>query len=109
MSEAVIVLSEDNFESNVIQSTKPVLVDFYATWCGPCKMLAPILEKLAVEYGDRAVFTKLDTDSAPSLAQKYGIASIPTLILFKNGEPQGDPLIGVVAESAIKDRVDALI
>ena len=80
-----ITLTESNFESEVLKSEKPVLVDFWASWCGPCKMLAPTIEQIANE-NDTIKVGKVNVDDEPDLAQKYGIVSIPTVILFKNGE-----------------------
>ena len=81
-----IVLTEANFADEVLKSELPVLVDFWAEWCGPCKMLAPTLEELAAEYKGRAKIGKLNVDQNPAVAEKYGIQSIPTLILFHGGE-----------------------
>lgn len=81
-----ITLTESNFEAEVLKSDKPVLVDFWAAWCGPCKMLAPTIEQIAAE-NDTIKVGKVNVDDEPDLAQKYGIVSIPTVILFKNGEP----------------------
>ena len=78
-------INEDNFNELVIDSKTPVLVDFFATWCGPCKMLAPILEQVAEEMGDKVVIAKADIDECMELAQEYGIMSVPTMILFKEG------------------------
>ncbi len=75
-----------NFENDVLKADKPVLVDFWATWCGPCRMIAPTVEELAEEYADRAVVGKVDVDENPELAKTYGVMSIPTLILFKDGK-----------------------
>ncbi|MFA5029873.1 MAG: thioredoxin [Patescibacteria group bacterium] len=84
MSE--VIFNDSNFEAEALKDTKPVLVDFYADWCGPCKMQAPIIEELAEEFGDRAKLGKLDVDSSPQTAQKFEVMSIPTIMIFKNGE-----------------------
>jgi len=78
-------VSDDSFATQVLQSDRPVLVDFWAEWCGPCKMIAPILEQIATEYGDRLTVAKVDVEASQSTAMKYGIRSIPTLMLFKGG------------------------
>lgn len=83
---AEIKLTEQNFESEVINSDKPVLVDFWATWCGPCKMLSPVIKELADEFSDSLKVGKVNVDEEPSLAIKYGIQSIPTVIKFENGQ-----------------------
>lgn len=84
MSE--VVLTNQNFESEVMQSDIPVLVDFWAVWCGPCKMLSPIVSEIAEEYAGKVKVGKVNVDDEPALARRFGISSIPTLILFKNGE-----------------------
>ena len=83
---AEIVLTEKNFEEEVLNSDKPVLVDFWATWCGPCRMLAPTIAKIAEEQEGKIKVGKIDVDEEPELAAKYGIASIPTLMVFKGGQ-----------------------
>lgn len=82
---AEVILTAGNFETEVLQSDIPVLVDFWATWCGPCRMLAPTVSKIAEEREGQIKVCKLDVDEVPSIAQKYGISSIPTLMVFKNG------------------------
>lgn len=83
---AEIILTNDNFEEEVLRGKTPVLVDFFATWCGPCKMIAPIIEEIAKDYEGSVKVCKLDVDNAPALATRYGVMSIPTLLLFKDGE-----------------------
>jgi thioredoxin 1 len=82
---SIVHVSDDSFEAKVLKSSRPVLVDFWAEWCGPCKMIAPILEQIAVEYQDRLEIAKVDVEGSQSTAMKYGIRSIPTLMLFKDG------------------------
>ncbi len=98
MSDKVKELTVDNFNDTIASGT--VLVDFWAPWCGPCKMQAPILDKVADAVGDKAVIAKVNVDEAPSLAAQFGVRSIPTLILFKNGEKVQD-FIGVQQETAL--------
>jgi len=90
----IIELNETNFEPEVLRAEGPVLVDFYAPWCGPCKMLAPILENLAGEFGGRVKFARLDVDDAPELAGRYDITGVPTLMLFRDGRVT-DRLVGL--------------
>lgn len=101
---AVIVLTESNWHTEVISSDKPVVVDFWAPWCGPCRIIAPIIEELAVELGDRVKFGKLNTDENPNIAMRYGIRAIPTIMLFKNGEVV-DTRIGVQPKEALKQMI----
>ncbi len=86
-SDKVVTLTADNFGSEVLQSVNPVLVDFWAEWCGPCKMIAPILEEIADEQAGSLGVAKVNVDDSPGLAQRFGVMSIPTLILFDSGEP----------------------
>lgn len=81
------IISSAEFQSKVLDAEQPVLVDFFATWCGPCKMLAPTLDAVAAEVADRAKVYKVDVDQSPDVAAKYGVMSVPTLILFKDGQP----------------------
>ena len=101
-----VVLSDSNFTQEVLQSDKPVLVDFWAEWCGPCKMIAPTLTELAGEYAGKAKIAKLDVDSYNMIAGQYGIRSIPSLLIFKNGMVV-DQIVGAVPKQKIKERLDA--
>jgi thioredoxin 1 len=105
--KTTIEINEANFESEVLQSKQPVLVDFWAEWCGPCKMLAPALEEIAVEQTDRVKVAKVDVDSNPVLAARFGIQSIPTLLYFANGEVK-DKSVGVVGKRAILSKLEKL-
>jgi len=93
-----------DFEEEVLNAKEPVLVDFYATWCPPCKMLSPILEELAEEFKDKIKFVKVDVDEEYSLAERYGIRGVPTLMLFKDGIVK-DVVVGLIPKGALKTRV----
>ncbi len=97
---SVLKLTGENFENEVIKSDKAVIVDFYATWCGPCKMMSPIIDAVSEELGDNVRVGKVDTDENLELAQSYGIMSIPTIIIFKNGEVS-KTFIGVTDKNEI--------
>lgn len=101
MAGNVHEISNGQFEQEVLKSAIPVLVDFWAVWCGPCKALAPTVEQLATDYNGKIKFCKVDVDHNPEIAAKFGIRSIPTLILFNNGQPAGQ-LIGNVSRNAIE-------
>ena len=96
---AILHVNSTNFEAEVLQSTQDVLVDFYADWCGPCKMLTPVIDEIAAEHPDVKV-VKLNVDNAPEIATKYGVMSIPTLIVFRNGQAVNQS-IGLVGKQAI--------
>ncbi|SNZ13181.1 thioredoxin [Hydrogenobacter hydrogenophilus] len=100
----VIVLNESNWHTEVINSDKPVVVDFWAPWCGPCRIIAPIIEELAMELGDKVKFGKLNTDENPNIAMQYGIRAIPTIMLFYKGEV-ADTRIGVQPKEALKQMI----
>ncbi|MDA2927245.1 thioredoxin [Acidobacteria bacterium AH-259-G07] len=103
-----ITLSEENFHSEVLESTEPVLVDFWAIWCGPCRMIAPVIEQLAVDFEGRAKVGKLDIDEHTNIAMEYGILSIPTLLFFKDGQVV-DRVVGAASKKVIADKLDALL
>ena len=100
-------ITDSNFEE-VLNSEKPVLVDFWAEWCGPCKMIGPVVEELAADYDGKAVVGKVDVDVNPEVSAKFGIRSIPTLLVFKNGEIV-DKQIGAVPKSVLSQKLDAQI
>ena len=100
--------TETNWDEQVLNSELPVLVDFWAEWCGPCKMIAPSVHDMAVEYDGQLNVAKLDVDSAPNIAMKYGVRSIPALIFFKDGQPV-DQIVGAVPKAALKKKIDSVI
>jgi thioredoxin 1 len=104
MAKDILEVGDSSFESEVLQSDKPVLVDFWAPWCGPCRAISPIVEELAKDFGDKVKFTKCNVDENPTTPTKYGIKSIPTLIFFKDGEIQ-DKVIGIVAKSRLEEMI----
>ena len=104
-STNIVILTADNFAAEVLQSSKPVLVDFWAEWCGPCKMLSPILDELAEEYTGRVKIGKVNIDDHQMLAAQYGIRSIPTLLLFHQGQVS-DQLVGLRSKRELKASFD---
>ena len=106
MSDNIVHTNDGDFEKDVLQSEKPALVDFWAEWCGPCKMIAPLLDEAADDYADRLSVVKLNVDENPNTAQKFGIRSIPTLILFKDGNVQAQKL-GAMSKSQLTDFLDS--
>ena len=105
---ALVTITDDNFEEEVIKSDKPVLIDFWAIWCGPCRIIAPIVEEMAKEYDGKVKIGKLDVDSNQQSSIKYGVRSIPTLLLFNNGEIK-ETIIGAVPKAQIVQKLEALI
>jgi thioredoxin 1 len=103
-----VTLTDDNFDAEVIKSSTPVLVDFWAEWCGPCKMIAPAISELAGEYSGKAKIGKLDVDNNQIIAGKLNIRSIPTLLIFKGGKVI-DQIIGAVPKQRIKEKLDAAL
>jgi thioredoxin 1 len=101
-------VTDQDFESEVINADVPTLVDFWAPWCGPCRMVAPIVEELAGEYEGRVKFVKLNTDENPAVSGRYGIRSIPTLLVFKDGEVKGQ-IVGFRPKSELKNRLDSVL
>jgi len=101
MSHNIVALSEATFDKTINESTKPVLVDFWAEWCGPCKMVAPVLEEIAQEYGDKITITKLNVELNPNIAPKFGIRGIPTLLIFKKGQVVATQ-VGALSKAQLK-------
>ena len=107
-SAVVIDVSDQDFEDQVIKSTQPVLVDLWAPWCGPCRMVAPVVDKLAEKYNGRFKFCRLNVDVNPKTASRYRIMSIPTLMFFSDGKVM-DTVIGAVPEASLQPKIDALL
>ncbi|MCU7816098.1 MAG: thioredoxin TrxA [Candidatus Thiodiazotropha sp. (ex Lucinoma kastoroae)] len=106
MSEQIVHVTDDSFESEVIQSSQPVLIDYWAEWCGPCKMIAPVLDDIANDYNGKLKVVKLNIDENPNTPPRYGIRGIPTLMLFKNGEVEATK-VGVVSKSQLVAFIDS--
>ena len=103
-----IALSDETFENEVLKSDKPVLVDFWAEWCGPCRMVGPVVDELAGEYEGKVKVGKVDVDSNPQTSTKYNIRSIPALLIFKNGEVV-DQIVGAVPKAELKKQLEAQV
>jgi thioredoxin 1 len=108
MSEGILEVGDSSFDAEVMQSEKPVLVDFWAPWCGPCKAIGPIIEELAGEFGDKVKFAKCNVDDNPVSPGKFGIKAIPTLIFFKQGKVV-DQITGMVAKSKLEKSINSIL
>ncbi len=106
MSDRIVHTTDSGFETDVLASDKPVLLDFWAEWCGPCKMIAPLLDEAADEYADKLSVVKINIDENPNTPQKFGIRSIPTLMIFKDGAPQAQKL-GSMSKSQLVEFLDS--
>jgi thioredoxin 1 len=104
----IIEVTDSSFDKEVLQSEKPVLVDFWAEWCGPCRMVAPIVKEIGSDYDGRIVVTKLDVDSNPEVSAKFGIRNIPTILFFKNGQIV-DKQVGAVPKNVLIAKLEALL
>ncbi len=103
-----ITATEENFKSEVLESSQPVLVDFWAEWCGPCKMIAPAIEELAADFDGKAKVAKVNVDEQPKLAQEYGVRSIPTLLFFRDGKVT-EQLVGAPQKDTLAEKLNSLI
>ncbi len=108
MSDVVLEIDDDSFDSEVLQADKPVIVDFWAPWCGPCKAIGPIIEDLAGAFGDKIKFAKCNVDNNPVTPGKFGIKAIPTLIFFKEGSVV-DQITGMVAKSKLEETINKML
>jgi thioredoxin 1 len=108
MAEGILEVSDESFESEVLKAEQPVLVDFWAPWCGPCRAIAPVIEELVKEYGDKVKFAKCNVDDNPVTPGQYGIKAIPTLIFF-NGGKVVDQITGMVAKSKLVDSIKSVV
>jgi thioredoxin len=108
MSDRVVAVQASRFQEEVVKSDKPVVVDFYADWCGPCRMIAPIIHQLSEEYAGKVKFVKVDTDANQELAAQFGIMSIPTVMFFAKGKVE-DIVVGAVPPAVLKSKVDNLV
>lgn len=106
MSDKIVQVTDDTFDSEVLQSSLPVLVDYWADWCGPCKMIAPVLDEIADEYEGKVKIAKLNIDDSPGVPPRYGIRGIPTLMLFKDGEVEATK-VGAVSKSQLTAFIDS--
>lgn len=104
----MLTITKNNFESEVVKSTKPVAIDFWAEWCGPCKMMSPVFEELGKDLSAKGTFAKLNVDEQSDLAGKYGVMSIPTIVVFKGGKEAGR-IIGFVPKPVLKQKLEALL
>ncbi len=108
MAEGIAELSDETFEAEVLKSDLPVLVDFWAPWCGPCRAITPMIQELAGDYGDKLKFTKINVDENPITPSKYGIRAIPTLIFFKEGSV-AEQITGAIAKAKLEDAIKDIV
>ena len=108
MAEGIMEIDDSSFEDEVLKADQPVMIDFWAPWCGPCKALSPVIEGLAATYGDKMKFTKCNVDDNPVTPGNYGIRSIPTLIFFKDGEVS-EQIVGAVAKSKLEAAISKIL